>query len=107
MRRCLLALGLFGFGLSGCSAARTVHVVDQSGVPVQGAEVEVVSLSINSGPSITDAAGNAEVPSNPQATRWVVVSKAGFVQDWITVPSQWPLHIMLSKSSTTSPAVIP
>ena len=85
----------------GCS--RPVIVVDGSGKPVQDANVEPVSLSMNGSPTKTDAAGIAEISSSvgPQETKWVSVEKVGFDPVQVAVPAKWPLRVTLAPAGTT------
>jgi hypothetical protein len=72
-----------------------VKVVDAAGVPISGAEVEAVSLSINGGPNLTDMKGEAIVPSNSQETKWVAVRKPGYKYVQVYLPGSWPLRVTL------------
>lgn len=79
----------------GCASRETVRVVNGSGQPIVGANVEAVSPSMNAGPNVTDANGEAPLPSNVQGARWVAVSKPGFERTQVDVPKQWPLRVVL------------
>jgi hypothetical protein len=78
-----------------CGAAQVVIVTDDNGAPVAGAQVDAVSLSINMHARLTDGDGKAALPSNPQGTRWIQVSKSGFVPEQVDLPEQWPAHVTL------------
>jgi hypothetical protein len=86
---------------------KIVHVVDPSGVPIQGAAVLLYVPSFNGDPTLSDANGNAPVdPSNFLGMEnRMVVTKDGF--DWVDlpVPSRWPLNVTLPKLPTTMPAM--
>jgi hypothetical protein len=103
MRRWLLILAFFSLGLTGCSSRQLVHVVDANGAPIQGAAVEAVSPSINSTPNLTDASGDAPLPSNIQGSTWVQISKIGYDSIQVDMPSKWPLQVTLTKSRKSKP----
>jgi hypothetical protein len=83
----------------GCSKRETVKVTDPAGNPVAGANVEAVSPSTNTGPSVTDANGEALLPTNAQGAKWVAVSKPGFKRTQVGVPKQWPLRVTLEPTT--------
>jgi hypothetical protein len=95
-RRRSIALLLSIAVLAGCSSI--VHVVDARGAPVEGAEVYAVSLSMNTGPNLTDAEGEASLPDNIQGTKWVEVRKPGFKTAHVDVPAEWPLRVTLQRA---------
>ena len=80
--------------LAGCAA---VHVVDTEGNPIPNAEVTSTSMSMGTGPNLTDANGNAQVPSNVQGTKWITVTCKGYKMVTIDVPPQYPITITLNK----------
>ena len=82
---------------SGCGPRRIVRVVDPSGLPIAGAEVRAVSLSMDSNPSVTDAKGEAELPGLAQEVRWVRVSGPGGETVDVGVPARWPLQVTLGQ----------
>jgi len=82
--------------LTGCSTEE-VLVVDGKGSPVKDAEVYAVSLSMSTGPVKTNAKGEATVPSNAQGAKWVSVTKKGYQDVQVDVPTKWPLKITLKK----------
>jgi len=86
---------ILGLALAGC--AERVQVVDPVGKPVQGAQVAPVSLSMNGAAETTDAKGEASVALSVggQETKWVSVSKAGFVSQQVGVTGTWPLKVVL------------
>ena len=81
----------------GCNSYKVVKVYDDDGKPIAGAEVEAVSLSINSAPNLTDDEGKTTLPFNIQGTKWVQVSKSGYRFAQVGVPERWPLIITLEK----------
>lgn len=81
--------------LVGCSARHNVVVVDPTGAPIAGANVEGVSPSMNGSPIATDAKGVAAVRDNVQEVQWVKVSKPGYDATQVAVPDQWPLRVTL------------
>jgi hypothetical protein len=80
--------------LSGCSQ---VHVIDAAGTPIPQAEVWSQSLSMDIGPNLTDAHGDAEVPSNIQGTKWIRVARTGYASAIVAVPAAYPLTITLNR----------
>ena len=88
--------------LSAC--AKTVHVVDPHGAPLEDARVITVSPSLHSAPNMTDENGEAPLPrlfvwdyiTTIQQPRWVRVEKPGFKECWLEVPETWPLHVTLA-----------
>jgi hypothetical protein len=91
----LLALTSFG-----CSPK--VVVTDTAGKPVQGAAVTLVSPSMNSAATLTDANGEAPVPlsNSVQEIKWVSIKKAGYDPVQVDVPAQWPLRVTLAPAGT-------
>ena len=85
--------------LAGCVAKQVVVVTDATGAPVQGANVEAVSPSMNVGPAVTNAKGVAALPINPQGTKWVQVSKPGYTTAHEELPSKWPMNVTLEKQA--------
>jgi len=76
----------------GCSGVPDVVVVTSEGTPIAGANVEPVSASMN-GPSVlTDASGEARLPSGPQPAEWVNVRKDGYLAR-TNVPLEGPRPI--------------
>ena len=90
-----IALFLSAAVVAGCSSI--VRVVDSRGAPVEGAEVYAVSLSMNTGPNMTDAEGEADLPDNIQGTKWVEIRKPGFKTAHVDVPAEWPLRVTLMR----------
>ena len=80
--------------VAGCSS-RTVHVEDARGIPLAGATVSAVALSVEGLPTTTDARGDAELPVEVEGARWVRISKPGFKTVYILVPDAWPLEVTL------------
>ncbi len=85
--------------LFGCAKQEVVKVTDATGQPIAGANVEAVSPSMNAGPNVTDANGEAPLPSNVQGTKWVAVSKTGFERTQVDIPKQWPLRVTLKPTT--------
>src|SRR5689334_21206288 len=83
-----------------CAERQIVKVSDSAGQSVQGARVQAVSLSLNSTPNITDAQGEATVPSMVQGAKWISVSKAGFETIQVDMPKQWPLRVTLKPQAS-------
>lgn len=81
--------------LGGCN---TIQVVDDHGVPVAGASVEAVSLSMNTGPNMTDTKGETVLPYNIQGAKWVQITKPGYQKVFMDVPTTWPLRVKLDPS---------
>src|SRR5262249_16861780 len=81
----------------GCSPREMVKVTDPAGSPVAGAEVEAIPPSTNTGPQVTDAKGEALIPS--KGTKWVAVSKPGFERTQVDVPKRWPLRVTLKPTT--------
>jgi len=79
-----------------------VIVVDAADKPIQGADVQPVSLSINGAITKTDAAGVADVPLSVggQDAKWISITKAGYDPAGVDVPAQWPLRITLMPAGT-------
>ena len=63
--------------LSGCMTQR-VLVVDEANLPLAGADVEPISLSINYAKVKTNKKGKAALPHVLQPVVWVSVTKEGF-----------------------------
>lgn len=80
--------------LTGCTK---VHVIDSAGTPIPQAEVWSQSLSMDSGPNLTDAHGDAEVPSNIQGTTWIRVCRKGYASAIVAIPDTYPLTITLHR----------
>jgi hypothetical protein len=99
MRSLWFIFVVISLALTGCTSRKVVHVVDSNGAPIQGAKVEAVSPSINSAPNLTNAGGDALLPSNIQGAKWVGVSKTGYEAIQVSLPSQWPLQITLKPAS--------
>ena len=83
----------------GCEKREVVKVTDPAGNPIAGANVEAVSPSMNAGPSVTDANGEAPLPANAQDAKWVAVSKPGFERTQVDVPKKWPLRVRLKPTT--------
>jgi hypothetical protein len=92
--RRIVALFLSLAALAGCSS-RTVHVEDARGIPLAGATVSAVALSVEGLPKTTDARGDAALPADIEGARWVTISKPGFKTVYILVPDAWPLEVTL------------
>ena len=90
----LLTIASFLLFLSGCA---TVRVVDSAGKPIPNAEVFAISLSMNTGPNITDQDGYASVPYNVQGTKWIAVSCVGYKDAQVNVPPKFPIELTLIK----------
>lgn len=77
-----------------------VLVVDEKGVPIEGASVEPISLSINYPKVKTNKKGKANLGFKIQKIQWVTVSKKGYVTvvqaDYKGLPK--PIKIILKKS---------
>ena len=82
--------------LTGCASPKVV-VVDAQGKPITEALIYSVSLSMDVGPTKTNARGEARVPSNIQGTHWVEISKNGYRSVRIDAPNSWPLKITLEE----------
>ena len=95
MRHCWIALFLVAT-IAGCSSPPLVEVVDPSGKPIEGANVQAVSLSINSLPNATNKKGEALLPANIQGAKWVLVTKPGYEPKERELPMAWPLRITLT-----------
>ena len=87
---------IFILFLVGCASPKVV-VVDVQGKPISDALIYSISLSMNIGPTKTNARGEARVPSNIQGTRWLDVSKKGYRSLRVDVPKSWPFHITLEE----------
>ncbi len=62
---------------AGCSGPDVI-VTDQSGKPVEGAQVTGTSLSIGGQFTMTNANGEAQIPRSAQQTKWLAITKAGY-----------------------------
>lgn len=89
-------------GCSTFSQQRRVQVVDPSGAPIAGAVVEGQTMSMNTGPIITDAKGEATARDNIQGLKWINVSKDGYQTANVNAPSTWPLRVTLVPQPTSS-----
>lgn len=63
--------------LAGCSRPDVI-VTDQSGKPVEGAQVTGTSLSIGGQFTMTNAKGEAQIPRSSQETKWLTITKPGY-----------------------------
>ena len=79
------------------SIGEKVIVTDEDGRPVQGAKVYALSLSVNSGPTETNAKGEASIPSNVQGTKWILITKSGYKELQAAMPDEWPLRLTLER----------
>jgi hypothetical protein len=95
----LLIVVIVSLCVVGCGNGR-VRVVDPQNVPIRGARVAPVSLSISGGPKTTNARGEASIPLNiGQDTKWIDVSKPGFQSVQVDIPSKWPLTVILQRAT--------
>ena len=98
MRRLRLPIVLGILISLGCSPREMVKVTDPAGNPVAGANVEAIPSSTNTGPHVTNARGEALIPS--KGTKFVAVSKPGFERTQVDVPKKWPLRVTLKPTTT-------
>jgi hypothetical protein len=80
-----------------CGCGNQVQVVDMAGLPIKGATVTPVSLSINGAPTTTDASGFATLSSSIQEIKWIQVDCIGYKMIQVPVPTKYPLVITLQK----------
>ena len=80
--------------VGGCSS-RVVHVENARGVPLPGATVSAVALSIEGLPKTTGARGDADLPATIEEARWIKVEKPGFKTVYVLKPDAWPLRVTL------------
>src|SRR5690349_21153766 len=86
------------FALGGCGAKqKSVHVVDDLGKPVSGARVCVQSGSIEGTPTLTDDDGSAGVDVDVPNARSINISKEGYYSQQVSIPSKWPITVILIK----------
>ncbi len=79
--------------LTGCG--RSLRVIDESGLPVVGAEVVVVGLSTSGTPSITNEQGVAHLINPVQKPMGISIRKEGVGSTIIAYPSRWPVEVTL------------
>lgn len=89
---CLICVCAF----AGCSG-KYVIVKDENGFPIQDAEVYAVSLSINSGPKLTNRKGVAYIPYIVQQAQWVAVCKEGYSETSVDVPISKSIEVVLTR----------
>ena len=79
----------------GC--AHIVIVRDSSGLPIEGADVQPVSASMNYEWVRSDARGRARLDWwYPQTPEGLNIRKSGYVQVAITpIPNAWPVEVVL------------
>jgi hypothetical protein len=83
--------------LIGCGKPDVI-VKDETGIPIQGAKVIGISLSIQGQSSETDKQGEAKIPKTTQESKWIVVQKEGFFDsEQFDVSQPKPILITLKK----------
>ncbi len=82
-----------------------VRVIDTNGKPIEGAKVSSVSLSMYTGPCFTNKKGYASVPNNIQGTKWISISRSGYMSKSVGTPDLWPLIVVLKEGQ--DPPVLP
>ncbi len=89
--------GLFSMLLFVGCAGPDVIVTDQSGKPIEGAQVTGTSLSIGGGFTITNAKGEAQIPRSVHQTKWLAITKPGYVSvEWIDPSQPRPIVVKLA-----------
>lgn len=88
--------------LSECTSRsqKSVTVMDDFGIPVQGARVVVQAMSFEGFPTFTTADGIATVDAGIVGAKQVAVSKQGYQSEWAQLPATWPLKIILKKEKS-------
>ena len=84
-----------------------VVVCDETGAPVEGAEVSVLGVTVGAEPGRSDTNGAACVTRFPASVsdQWarqatgIAVSRAGFQSTTSTFPSPWPVRIALKRET--------
>ena len=83
--------------LIGCKTPELV-IVDQAGAPVEGARVVGTSLSMSGHSSCSDGRGLAKIPHAVQETKWISVSKNGYISvSGVDVSQEKPIIVELIK----------
>jgi hypothetical protein len=97
MNSLLVSILVFAISLVliGCGKPDVI-VKDETGIPIQGAKVIGMSLSIQGQSSETDKQGEAKIPKAVQKTEWIVVQKEGFFDsEQINVSQPKPILVIL------------
>jgi hypothetical protein len=93
----LIAVLAAPFLFASCGSTPDVIVVDSTGAPIVGAEVEPVSASINYKPAITDAKGQSRIRRSIQKVQWINVRKPGYSsQKSVDYSGPKPIRIVLT-----------
>lgn len=78
MKRLPILLVLVGFALASCTRPEVV-VVDAAGMPIEGATVQPITLSMNGPSKLTDRKGAVIISERgAQPVKWVSVTKKGY-----------------------------
>ena len=80
-----------------CGCGNKVQVIDVAGLPIKGAKVTPVSLSISGAPTTTDASGFATLSTSIQEIKWIQVDCIGYKMVQVPVPAKYPIVITLLK----------
>lgn len=88
---------VFACFIAGCNAPDII-VTDSTGQPIEDAVITGTSLSIGGQTAQTDKNGTAKIPWAVQDTKWISVSKSGYIaSESIDVSQSRPIKVLLKK----------